>query len=51
MLESRGIYAVHYIDRFYPASILGCQTCDSFDHEKKNSLKEFVLKKVFVFFH
>jgi hypothetical protein len=45
MLESRGIYAVHYIDRFYPASILGCQTYDSLDHEKKNSFL-----KMFLFF-
>lgn len=47
MLESGGVYAVHYIDRFCLAYVLGSQAYDSFDHEKKNSL----LKNVFVFFH
>jgi hypothetical protein len=45
MLESRGSYAVHYIDRSYPAYILGRQAYDSFDHEKKNSFL-----KMFLFF-
>jgi len=43
MLESGDTFGVLYIDRFYPAYVLGSQAYDSFDHEKKNSFLKMLL--------